>query len=436
MAVALVTVDRVASPDEEAVPFDDAWLTADRSGELAPEEEDQSELPVEADEPMLKVLESPDAADRPPIRRTVVVGGCEVDVRSFDAMDALQLAPSICALHRADAAAPRGAFRVEPGREWAARASKRVSTLIPGVLVAGGIGVMAAEPKVGKTWLSQALAVSVATERPLLCQYRVETSGRVLQIITEGSYANLRARLSSLSKGHGVSIDDVLDRCDFLWRTGIQLDDQQSIDRLAAIAGDYALIIVDVLRDAWSGDENKSTDVGRLLHNLHALTDRGPTVLVLHHLSKPQDGASKRPGVRIRGSSALYGALDSGVYLEPLPESRVKVTLESRDERPAAGFTFALPAESIDGSQSVTLDWHAAAASDAPDAQLEGMVKNLVKTSPGCSRTSITGRISRAKSSTLEAIRRLLEIGELVEREGSVTRSDGRKVTQPGLFLP
>jgi hypothetical protein len=111
-----------------------------------------------------------------------------------------------------------------------------------------------------------------------------------------------------------------------------------------------------VLRDAWTGAENSTDDAARLVRGLRAVTNQGATVLLLHHTGKP----GERPRSlrhQVRGSSVLVDAADSLMYLERSKAGRVKVNMESRDDIPAAPFTFAIPATHVDGSEPVGLDW-------------------------------------------------------------------------------
>jgi len=98
----------------------------------------------------------------------------------------------------------------------------------------------------------------VTTGQPILGHYPIEQSCRVLYIATEGSREGTLARLKALSLGHGLDPDQVLNGIDFIWRKGVRFDDKAFTSWLVAHAADYTLIIVDVLVEAWNGDENKA----------------------------------------------------------------------------------------------------------------------------------------------------------------------------------
>lgn len=422
-------------PDDIVMGDPNDWLTADASSAVPPEDDDagDDDAPEEAHAAVVRIND-PDLAGA---QLTTARGGCEVTITGPDAGDVRRLRAAIERLETPWLTTDLDplAHLLESGPAWAARAATVVPSLIPGVLTAGGLAVMGAEPKVGKTWLAMAVAVAVTTGAAFLGQYPVERSGNVLLVGTEGGHASTRARLSALAKGHGVKTEEVLNRMSVIWRRGVQLDDKAFMDSLCAIGDRYALVIIDVLRDAWGGEENSNTEQGRMLRQVQRLTETGPTVLLLHHMTKPQEGVSRRIGQRLRGSTALYGALDSGIYLEPLPEARrIKVTLEGRDELPAKPFTIALPTDHIDGAQRVTLDWKP--LSDQPvDEGRERAIMTLVRLEPGITRNALVRRISGSKESTLSVIRELLLRDSVVEKPATMTRGDGRGLPVLGLYL-
>lgn len=81
------------------------------------------------------------------------------------------------------------------------------------------LGFISAPPKAGKTWLALALAIAVATGRPLFGSYRVPEPRPVLYIALEGHRNALRARIGALARGIGIDPDgDELERLHLLYR--------------------------------------------------------------------------------------------------------------------------------------------------------------------------------------------------------------------------
>ena len=70
--------------------------------------------------------------------------------------------------------------------------------LIEGLLPEGALVFVAGPPKKGKTWIGIALALAVATGRPLCGEYVVPDARDVLYVALEGSRVGLRARIGAL----------------------------------------------------------------------------------------------------------------------------------------------------------------------------------------------------------------------------------------------
>jgi hypothetical protein len=213
------------------------------------------------------------------------------------------------ALCRASAAA-RGA--APPGRAdrfpvplplpvlTAAAEGRGVPWVWDGFLMRGGVTLLSALPKCGKTTLLSHLLKGLGgggefCGRPLL-------PGRAVVVSEEGPevWADRRDRL-----GIGGHVR-LLSRPFFGRPSG---DDWQAflLHLIACVADDPAdLIVFDTLADLWPvKDENNATDVQGALQPVRRLAD-GRAVLLVHHLRK-SDGAE---GTGSRGSGALAGFVD------------------------------------------------------------------------------------------------------------------------------
>src|SRR5690606_18490781 len=163
--------------------------------------------------------------------------------------------------------------------------------------------------------------------------------GAVLYVAAEGG-AGLAKRLEAWHVHHGQPIDRpgllVIDRA-------VQLADEGTVDlakilRLYAAAADRVprLIVVDTLaRCAIGLDENKAQDMGKLIDAAENLKRAsGCCVLLVHHTGKD---ASRG----LRGSSALTGAIDSGLIVTAEQGTLRMHTAKQKDDRERT-FTFRL----------------------------------------------------------------------------------------------
>ncbi|SRR6266566_727391 len=325
---------------------------------------------------------------------------------------------------------------LEPGPIWAQKAGEKVPVIVRGFLAASGVAMMIADPKAGKTWMVMELLIGVTCNVPIFGQYPVEKAGRVLYIATEGTREGTLARLRGLSLGRAVGVAQVLEGIDFVWRRGVQLDDPDFVKWVVSKAADYTLIVVDVLAEAWTGDESRPAQVSKLLRAVREITNNGPTVLLLHHLSKEQAEDQRSIWQRIRGSTAFYGGFDSGIGLErSITGKRTKVSFQHRDDVPLAGFSFTWPEELVTGEKAVSLDWQQEESDLAAQHALEPRVLELTKAEPGLSMNQVVVKLGTNRRTTLAAIKALLGTSALRKEEGTYTRKDGRLGTREGLYV-
>jgi AAA domain len=310
-------------------------------------------------------------------------------------------------------------LNVETSAEWRAKIGQLQPALIPGVLAAHGLAMVASDPKAGKTMLTVDLTLSIANGVPFMGEYPVKVPGRVLWIASEGTREGLAARFDAFSRGKGLSPATAMDNIDFIWRGGTRLDDAATIAELVDLAPDYVLIVCDVLDKLWGGDENSARDVSALMRGLQQVTNTGPTVLVLHHAVKTNESSSARnPWLNMRGSGAFFGAIDSGFFLDrPKAATRTKVLMTSRDEAPAAPFSFAWPTETFTAADTVSLDWRLVDESRRTGVQEQELAAiKFATTTPGLSMTALSELLPGRATTRRDAIKGLLANGTLEAR--------------------
>jgi hypothetical protein len=119
-------------------------------------------------------------------------------------------------------------------------------------------------------------------------------------------------------------------------RLGTTLAAGDGWDRVrATVAADRpVLVVLDTLAALMVGDENSVRDMHDALRHVQRLiADYGVTVILNHHINKNGDG---RPGKRLRGSSALWGAVDclwtfTRDTLNGLPQNAGTILMEPKD---------------------------------------------------------------------------------------------------------
>jgi len=169
--------------------------------------------------------------------------------------------------------------------------------VLEGYLPVGGIVVLAAKPKVGKTTLAYHMAAHIVQGISFLDCTVVQTP--VLILAVEEHEMLVRDRLRNVI---GESHADLYVHCGRFRPTELEaLRDFIARKRIG-------LVILDTLAAYWTvKDENDAVQVQRAIQELRDVArDTEACVLVIHHCRKSEGSG----GDEIRGSSALLGEVD------------------------------------------------------------------------------------------------------------------------------
>ena len=191
--------------------------------------------------------------------------------------------------------------------------------LITGLVTRLGVAIIGGEPKSIKTWIALEFAIGVATGTKAFGEFFCE-NGTAIYFFAEDRDVQVRNRARALLAGskrmpqrgrlflepRGTFIDVMSD------------DDIAWIVASARRRGKIDLLVLDPLRDVHGGEEDKSDSMRDVMRRLRVISDLLEcTVLVPHHSAKAnKDNAKRRPGQNLRGSSAIHGAIDAGLYIE------------------------------------------------------------------------------------------------------------------------
>jgi hypothetical protein len=202
-------------------------------------------------------------------------------------------------------------------------ASPDPESLLQNVLVKGGSAALYGKHATYKSSVALGIAYSVATGLPWA---GLEVSpGDVVYIAGEGS-GGLKHRIQGLMQHHGVPADNLhfITQALDLLDTGLM---REIIDEIKGLPGSPVLIVIDtVARTFGAGDENSTQDMNRYIAAMDWLREVfGCTVLLVHH--------TPHQGGKLRGSSALPGALDTIIAVER-QGNRVVLTCEKQKDAP------------------------------------------------------------------------------------------------------
>lgn len=320
------------------------------------------------------------------------------------------------------------------------------SWLATGLITRGGVTIIGAEPKASKTWLGTEIAIAIATGTPV-CGEFYAAAGRVAYFYAEDLARQIRNRVRALLAGTGRSIAAgrffPQPRGKFL---DLTVDDDlawivASVRRI----GQVDALVLDPLRDLHSAEEDKSDAMRDVMRRLRLLGELlGCTVIVVHHAVKMgADTAKRRPGQRLRGSSAIHGSVDSGIYLSDVdaddPNTLINtVDSELKGARGAGHFTLTLRIEDDDNGEAVRATWEvdreerrskrgdgegATPPDDKVEAACFAMLGRLDLTTEPVSKEDLRKFAACNATVAREAMRRLEARGQLVkvDRKSSQT---------------
>lgn len=329
----------------------------------------------------------------------------------------------------------------EPMFESAATLLKRdfvpPKWLVTSLITEGGLGVVATEPKAAKTWAATEIAIGVSTGTLVFGRYIVPQKGRVAYFYAEDLGASVASRIRALCDGIAARAD--LSNL-FAQPRGRELNlcsDEDLATLLAScwMLGPIALLVLDPLRNIHTGEEDSSDAMSKVMARMRFLSIHlDATVLFVHHSKKQsRDSQGTRQGQMMRGSSAIHGAMDSGIYFSNLDVNATadrftnRVLSEVKGAKGAGMFDLTLSIKDDPATQSaISASWSVesagatkavakTAARDEKSAELDERVLEYL-CSNRANTDQLRARLNVGKPQALDAVTRLEQDG-LIQRE-------------------
>lgn len=247
--------------------------------------------------------------------------------------------------------------------------------LVDGICTEQAVMVIGGEPKTAKTWAALELAIAVSTDTPFLGEFRVKAAdGRgAFLFLCEDNPRSVQRRLRSMVKGRGPVLAGWGKRLAVKALGSMQIDDVAALARYVATVRQSAIrpavVVFDPLRDLHVNNEDSSTEMAGVYKALRALrTVLGCAVVFVHHAGKATaDGEKRRGGQKLRGSSALHGAVDAGLYLtsptrqrdEDKKKTTMSAVVESEVKAASGAGDFGLSLEVFDDDnrEAIRAQW-------------------------------------------------------------------------------
>jgi hypothetical protein len=304
--------------------------------------------------------------------------------------------------------------------------------LVEGFLSAGSLTVLAAAPKVGKTFVCLGLAIAVATGTQAMGRFQATAPGRVLIFPAEDDPRSIRERMEALCAGQNLQLTEDL-AVDVITADSLKLDNLEDRSMLEELILDRKprLLVLDPLVRLHSGPESSSSHIAELFGYLRQLTRRYQlAIVVTHHLAKSRAaGASTQPGQAMRGSGDIHAAYDHGVALVRQDDGSVLMTIEHRAaaapdpvayrlvSRPGGGMVFEFFQPALEEEEAQRRRPQArASVSPRPAAQqqpLEERVVEVLRAAAGrpLSQVALRGQLLVRNAALTAALRQLVAEG-------------------------
>lgn len=209
---------------------------------------------------------------------------------------------------------PDSEYENRPPRQW----------LIPSILPKSGIAMVFGPPGCGKSFLTMAWSLCIASGTPWLGHPVVQ--GPVAYIAGEGSFG-LGPRIKTWKCHHSFTGDSGVQWFD----ETIMLQDSGNLSELLiAFAEDFttppALVVIDTLsRCSGGADENSNTEMAKVIASADVIQQQFHcSVLIVHHAGKDRDRGP-------RGASSLIGNTETIIEVAPTDEGCKVICYKQKD---------------------------------------------------------------------------------------------------------
>lgn len=296
---------------------------------------------------------------------------------------------------------------------------------VAGLFVRGALGLIVAPGSSLKTWMAVDLLLATATGSPWLGRFPCKVGSSLLIDWESGDY-ECRRRVHRL--GHGREVTPPVQGLGLVSMPPFTMADDGFLVDFASLAATHAVIVLDSLTGGSGGADENDSRFAAVLYRLKAIaTASGCIVIVLHHAKKsPTNGAAVDQQELVRGSSAIFNAVDVVLQLSRAEDGAFKVT-QTKARSGKAVEPFMVRVDDLsDAASTIT-------ASNVPDgeaSELEAVSRPLDKAKRAVitllarqhdlrSKNEICNRTGGTKSITLKAIAELEERKTIGQVDGT-----------------
>lgn len=198
-------------------------------------------------------------------------------------------------------------------KEYMDHNSTEIEWIVKDLIPKGGLTILAAKPKVGKTLLTFNLAISVSQGIEFL--NRETMKGPVLLIQNEDPPSSIKSRFKQMGWNESSPI--------FINQEMFDLkNDFEKLEKYIKILKPILVVFDPLIYLIQIRDENDAVDIAKAFKPLRKIAlDNNIGVLVVHHHRKGTGNSEEA----MRGSSAIMGAVDVAINLFKEKEQEISV---------------------------------------------------------------------------------------------------------------
>jgi hypothetical protein len=218
--------------------------------------------------------------------------------------------------------------------------TESIAYLWQDTLIKGGLSILVAKPKVGKSTLARNLALAIARGDDSFLGRKIATSGPIVYLALQEKRSQVKNHFERMGATPDLDLPIII-------HVGIAPEEAVSKLRTAIIENKAVLAIVDPLQYlARLPDLNDYGGVSLALEPLlEVARDTACHILLVHHANK---GFGREGGDSILGSTAIFGSVDAALIMKRTQSYR---TLESIQRY---GIDFPKTALSFDPERGLT----------------------------------------------------------------------------------
>ena len=288
--------------------------------------------------------------------------------------------------------------------------------LVKDLIPLGGITAVTGEPASFKTFLTQDLAVRVATGASFLGHFET-IKGKVLIIDQENQLRLVKERFELLGAKANENIS-------FLSQEGIKIDNKSHIDRLVEVVKEInpALVVMDSLVRFHRGDENTAKDMNLFFEAASRLSSDERSVVVIHHHRKQFGFGKQSTAQNIRGSSDIPAAIECHLAVDRKGKDMITITQTKLRVQPELDrFKVTLVTEATGRVSFVYQGKDDSENEEVLKAQ-ESITAVLAGVSEPMPIKVLAKQIKLSETKTRKAVKELVDSNEVIESTGPHNR--------------